>query len=49
MPGEYNQLDKDVWEEVPKRHILKSGNVYVGKNFFEEYDVRVFVRKMKKE
>lgn len=49
MPGEYNQLDKDVWEEIPDRHVHKSGNVYVGKDYFEKYEVRVFVREISKE
>ena len=49
MPGEYNQLDKDVWKEIPERHVHKSGNVYVGKDFFKKYEVRVFVREINKE
>jgi hypothetical protein len=31
MPGEFTQLDKDVWKELPDRHVHKSGNVYAGK------------------
>lgn len=49
MPGEYTQLDKDEWKEIPNRHIHKSGNVYAGIVYTEDYDVRVFVRKIKKE
>lgn len=46
MPGEYTQLDKDDWKEIPDRHVHKSGNVYTGKQFVEGYEVRVFVRKL---
>lgn len=49
MPGEYAQLDKDEWKELPDRHIHKSGNLYAGKTYSEGYEVRVFVRKIKKE
>ncbi len=49
MPGEYNQLDKDDWIEILDRHVHKSGNVYAGKVYAEGYEVRVFVRKCKKE
>lgn len=46
MPGEYTQLDTDIWEELPNRHVYKSGNLYAGKEYSEGYDVRVFVRKL---
>lgn len=49
MPGEYNQLDKDEWKELPDRHIHKSGNVYTSKEYIENYEVRVFVRKIKED
>jgi len=44
MPGEYHQLDKDKWTELPDRHINKSGNVHTSKEYVENYEVRVFVR-----
>jgi hypothetical protein len=46
MPGEYTQLDKDIWKELPDRKVVKSGNIYAGKEFIEGYEVRVFVRKI---
>lgn len=46
MPGEFNCLDKDEWKELPGRHVHKSGNVYAGKEYMEDYEVRVFVRKL---
>ena len=49
MPGEHHQLDKDMWKELPDRHVHKSGNVYVGKDYSEKYEVRVFVRKREEE
>jgi len=48
MPGEFNCLDKDVWKELPDRHVHKSGNVYAGKEYTESYEVHVFVRKLEK-
>lgn len=47
MPGEYTQLDKDDWKEIPDRHVHKSGNVFAGKGYTEGYEVRLFVRKIK--
>jgi hypothetical protein len=47
MPGEYTQLDKDEWTELPDRHVHKSGNVYAGKEYHDGFNVRVFVRKIK--
>ena len=49
MPGEYHQLDKDEWKEIPDRCVHKSGNVYAGKMYADRYDVRVFVRKIKED
>jgi hypothetical protein len=49
MPGEFNCLDKDIWKELPDRHVHKSGNVYAGKEYNEGYEVRVFVRKISEE
>jgi hypothetical protein len=46
MPGEFTQLDKDIWKELPDRHVHKSGNVYAAKEYTEGYEVRVFVRKI---
>ena len=49
MPGEHHQLDKDMWKELPDRTVNKSGNVYAGKEYYEKYEVRVFVRKREEE
>jgi hypothetical protein len=49
MPGEYTVLDKDIWKELPNRHVHKSGNVYTGKEYTEGYEVRVYVRKINEE
>ena len=46
MPGEYTTLDKDIWIEIPDRHVHKSGNVYTGKEYNDGFEVRVFVRKL---
>jgi len=46
MPGEFNCLDKDIWKELSDRHVHKSGNVYAGKEYNLNYEVRVFVRKL---
>ena len=49
MPGEYTLLDKDIWNELPDRHVHKSGNVFAGKGYAEGYEVRLFVRKIKED
>jgi hypothetical protein len=49
MSGEYTQLDKDEWIELPDRTIHKSGNVFAGKKYSGKYEVRVFVRKIEEK
>jgi hypothetical protein len=49
MPGEYIMLDKDEWQEIPNRHIHKSGNVYAGKEYTVGYEVRMYIRKIKEQ
>jgi hypothetical protein len=47
MSGTFIMLDQDDWEEIPKRHMQTSGNVYVGKDHVRAEEVKVFVRKNK--
>lgn len=55
MPGEFYTLDKDHWNEIPNRTIIKAGTTYVGKDFIPDengnptYEIRVFVRKITTE
>ena len=46
MTGIFTSLDQDDWLEIPDRHVRKSGNSYIGKNYQEKYEIKVFVRKI---
>jgi len=48
MTGVFTCLDQDDWVEIPDRHVRKSGNSYVGKDFHENHEIKVFVRKIEK-
>jgi len=54
IPNRLHCLDADKWEEIPDRTIGTTGNVYVGRDYIpkegkEQYQVRVFVKKIEHE
>ncbi|AKJ37896.1 hypothetical protein [Methanosarcina barkeri] len=53
-PNQFHCLDADVWIEIPNRVIGVTGNCYVGRDYIPkngktQYDVKVFVKKVKME
>jgi hypothetical protein len=41
----FHLLDADIWKEMESKKIQENGYVYVGRKFFEEYEVKVFIKK----
>jgi len=49
MSGAFTLLDQDEWEELQDRHVQASGNIYAGKDYTKDHEVKVFVKKEKKK
>ena len=48
MSGAFTILDQDEWKELLNRHVQTSGNIYVGKDYTKDHEVKVFVKKGKR-
>lgn len=49
MVGEFIQLDTDIWEMLSVKQVNNAGNLFVGKGYAENYEFKVFARKLKEE
>jgi hypothetical protein len=45
MSGIFTCMDQDEWQEIPNRKVVSSGNAYVGKDYKDGYEVKVFIKK----
>jgi hypothetical protein len=46
MSGIFTVLDNDQWKEITDRHVNNAGVVFAGKEYSQDYEVKLFVRKI---